>query len=367
MSVQRLDRCGRLDKVRKTPQGGIVAPATLTRTGVFLYPQEDGTTQRELRLPEEVFSADSLASLRSAPLTVDHPASVNEDNWSTVAVGHVEGDAHKDGDFVAADIRINDGKTIKRVQATDETRLTELSCGYSCDIDKTPGEYQGTQYDSIQRNISYNHVALGPANWGRAGNDVKLRLDGLHYANLTAQNGPNPTQVIMPEPVVPPVVHTDAAVDALKAQVAVLTSQVATQTAQLAQATDTNRIDALVAARVELVSTAVKALGSEYKADGKSDLVVMTETVAKLDPTLKLDGKSADFVRAAFELTTSRNDAVVAAQKGVQLATPVAVVPGSDVVRADAITTAQDNANYRSLNMWRGEEWLKANPRKVQA
>jgi hypothetical protein len=72
-------------------------------------------------------------------------------------------------------------------------------------------------------------------------------------------------------------------------------------------------------------------------------------------------------VRAAFELTTSRNDAVVAAQKGVQLATPVAVVPSSDVVRADAITTAQDNANYRSLNMWRGEEWLKANPRKVQA
>jgi hypothetical protein len=49
------------------------------------------------------------------------------------------------------------------------------------------------------------------------------------------------------------------------------------------------------------------------------------------------------------------------------LATPVAVVPGSDVVRADAITTAQDNANYRSLNMWLGEEWLKANPRKVQA
>ena len=365
MTVQRLDRCGRLDRVRKTPQGGILAPANLTRTGVFLYPQEDGTTQRELRLPEEVFSADSLASLRGAPLTVDHPASVNADNWRAVAVGHVDGDARKDGDFVAADIRINDGETIKRVNATDETRLTELSCGYSCDIDKTPGEYEGTQYDSIQRNISYNHVAIGPANWGRAGNDVKLRLDGLHYAKGQALIGPNPIKVIMPDPIAPAVVHTDASVAALNAEIAVLKSEKSTLTTQLAQASDPKRLDGLVAARVELVSAAVKALGGEYKADGKSDLDVMTDTVAKLDPTLKLDGESADFVKAAFRLTTSRNDAVVAAQKSTQLATPVAVV--STEARVDAITSAQDNANYRSLNAWRGEEWLKANPRKVQA
>jgi hypothetical protein len=32
-------------------------------------------------------------------------------------------------------------------------------------------------YDRVQRRIRYNHAALGPPGWGRAGADVSLRLD----------------------------------------------------------------------------------------------------------------------------------------------------------------------------------------------
>ena len=39
----------------------------------------------------------------------------------------------------------------------------------------------GTPYDRVQRNIRYNHVALGPRGWGRMGPRVRLRVDGAAY------------------------------------------------------------------------------------------------------------------------------------------------------------------------------------------
>ena len=39
-------------------------------------------------------------------------------------------------------------------------RSRELSCGYYCDLDETPGEYEGQRYDARQRNIRGNHLAL---------------------------------------------------------------------------------------------------------------------------------------------------------------------------------------------------------------
>ncbi|KKL41024.1 hypothetical protein LCGC14_2367830, partial [marine sediment metagenome] len=34
-----------------------------------------------------------------------------------------------------------------------EAGKVQLSCGYSCDFDPTPGEIDGEKYDGIQRNI----------------------------------------------------------------------------------------------------------------------------------------------------------------------------------------------------------------------
>ena len=55
-----------------TPEGFLVARAAVTSVGVFTY-REDGTTRRELRLPEEVFAQESLDSLKCKPLTLYHP------------------------------------------------------------------------------------------------------------------------------------------------------------------------------------------------------------------------------------------------------------------------------------------------------
>ena len=174
--VQRVDLAsGELGERKRTQQGGLVARANMTRTGVLKYRQPDGSVRRELRHPDEVFDKDSLATLAHATLTADHPSKVTPSNWKAVTIGHVAGTPHKAGKFVQGDIHIQHGDAI---DSAERGHLQELSCGYECAIDPTPGEYEGQPYDAVQRRIRYNHVAAGPAGWGRAGPEVRMHLDG---------------------------------------------------------------------------------------------------------------------------------------------------------------------------------------------
>lgn len=166
----------RFDGVEPSPGGGLRIPAAVTRVGVLEYEDAEGNRWGELRPEEEVFAEASLATLRGAPLTDLHPAGlVTSETWKRVAIGHVGDDVRRDGDFVVASVIVQDGLAVERVQAGERR---EVSCGYECDLDETPGEHDGVAYQRIQRRIRYNHLGLGPEGWGRAGADVSLRLDG---------------------------------------------------------------------------------------------------------------------------------------------------------------------------------------------
>ncbi len=174
--VQRFDLASGEFRERRTgPQGfGLAVTANLTRTGVFHYRQPDGTVRRELRPPEEVFHPESLKTLKGATITDDHPAKVDPSNWKRETIGHVASTPHRAGKFVQGEIHIHHDVAIDKAE---RGKLRELSCGYDCDLDPTPGEWEGEPYDAVQRNIRYNHVAAGPVGWGRAGPDVKMHLD----------------------------------------------------------------------------------------------------------------------------------------------------------------------------------------------
>ncbi len=173
-SVLRFDY-GTLGEARRTPVGGIRAPARLTRTGVLEYRTPDGKTRRELRLPEEVFHADSLASLRDVPVTdlAHHRGFIDPSNFKEASLGHAT-DIRVDGKYVVGELHINDARAVVDVEAK---RLSDVSCGYQCKLDATPGTFEGEPYDCIQRRIRYNHVAVLPPGRGRAGTDVGIRLD----------------------------------------------------------------------------------------------------------------------------------------------------------------------------------------------
>lgn len=174
--VLRMDRGPvRLDRAELTPAGGRRIPARLSRTGVLVYMNADGTTRRELRLPEDIFRADSLATLEDAPV-IDishHSGMVTPRTWKAAALGHARS-ARRDGQYIAADLVVDHGDAL---DAIAQGERAEISCGYTCRLDMTPGEWQGERYDCVQREIRYNHVALCPPNRGRAGPEVGLRLD----------------------------------------------------------------------------------------------------------------------------------------------------------------------------------------------
>lgn len=308
--------------VKRTPQGGLDVPANLTRTGVFLYHNADGTTRSELRLAQDVFDAGSLDTLAGAPLTVGHPGLVRSDNWQKLAVGHVSDTVKAEGKFVSARVRVQDAGVVAKVEAKE---LSELSCGYTCDIEPTAGSHNGEHYDAIQRNIRYNHVALGGKDWGRAGGDVKLRLDSgacvsLPYANDMSES-----------------------LETLQGQLAAANARADAAEAKLGQID----IDALVAERLALVDGAREVLGSKEKFDGKSDLEIKTAVASKAFPNVRLDGKSADYVTA---LCAAAVEQVRAGVKHVKTAN---VRVDADSLK-DNIKEARDRAEARAKLAWKG-------------
>ena len=154
-----------------------------SRTGIQHYSDGAGNTTAEYRAPEEVFSDASLASLRGMPVTVRHPRNVGgqvtPQNWSRLAGAKVvvgtTGEAiakADDGVHTHGPIWVHEGKAIAKIEAKE---LTELSVGYTAQLDQTPGTTpDGQHYDARQTNILGNHIALLGGGEARGGPTVRI-------------------------------------------------------------------------------------------------------------------------------------------------------------------------------------------------
>ena len=138
----RMDRGPiRLDNAATTPAGGRIIPARLSRTGVLSYMNADGSVRRELRLASEIFKADSLATLEHA-VVIDiahHTGMVTPETWKKSSLGHVA-NVRRDGKFIVANLVIEDQATLDAIASGERT---EISCGYRCRLDHTPGTHEG--------------------------------------------------------------------------------------------------------------------------------------------------------------------------------------------------------------------------------
>ena len=175
--VRRFDLARIRPQVKRTPQGFLQAPAFVTRAGVLEYRRADGRTVRELRPEAEVFHEDSLATLAHAPITQDHPKGgyVTPENAKALSIGHLTEKVSRSDGKVAATAIIVDKAAIEGVVRGD---LREFSMGYQCAVENTSGvDPVHGRYDAIQRNIRYNHAALGGVSWGRAGEEIAIRMD----------------------------------------------------------------------------------------------------------------------------------------------------------------------------------------------
>lgn len=330
MRVTRFNFAGTTRGVRPTPQGGLCVEAAVARKGVLQYGDGSGRTWLEYRPESEVFAADSLASLRGAPVTDEHPAGlVTPETFTAVSRGHAADDVRRDGDFVVVDLLVQDGELCRKVDAGERR---EVSCGYTCEVDPTPGVTpEGDRYDAVQRNIRHNHVALLAPGEGRSGPEVSLRMDGVAAeVRLDAAKERATVKTIrlngrtirLDESEDDKKVQAD--VDAIQkkadeggdamatcqglqekitgllADVAMLQGQLtAAQSVPATEPTEESIpaavADALVARRLALVTDARKVLGPDVKLDGLSADAIRRMAVEKALPDQKarLDAKDA--------------------------------------------------------------------------
>ena len=154
----------------KTPEGYLIcADAILARTGKQEYKRSElfgdaCDNPDEIievdRPSEEVFSPKTMASFENKPVTIEHPdEDVNVENYKLYAVGFLR-DVRKatiDGrEVMVGNLVITDKDAIKAIETGE---LTDLSCGYDCDI-------ADVEHPS-QSHIQGNHIAL--CEEGRAG------------------------------------------------------------------------------------------------------------------------------------------------------------------------------------------------------
>ena len=170
----------------RTTEGFLRGRAIVTSIGVFTYKRKDGTIQRELRLPEEVFSFETLNSMKLKPVTLNHPTElVTQDNADKLQVGSL-GDnpswtkewEHRNWEEVTDGINCAIDMIITKKDAIDAVLngKQSLSMGYTCDLEMAePGAtWCGVEYDFIQRKIRYNHCAIVDS--ARAGDNAKIEL-----------------------------------------------------------------------------------------------------------------------------------------------------------------------------------------------
>lgn len=162
----------------------------LSKVGVFPYSGKSISPECDpdkiyyvLRSAEELGSEECISSFNLLPWIDDHVMLGNEDNGLTPAEskgvqGVIGEDVYFDGDTLKGNIKVF-SEAMSNLIANGKK---ELSCGYRCKYEYSPGVYNGEKYDYVQRDIRGNHLAL--VEKGRMGSDVAV----LDHFNFTVDN-----------------------------------------------------------------------------------------------------------------------------------------------------------------------------------
>lgn len=315
--AQRFDR-GELRPARKRADGTARYDGYLTRSGVFKYLRADGSVLLEYRSPEEVFKAESLATLELVPITNNHPTDmIDAANAARLAIGAVGDTIQRDGDKVRAAISVLDTNAIELI----DRGKTQISCGYTCTLILDEGvSPEGEPYHARQTDIEYNHVAL--VDRGRAGPEIRIRSDAAEQVD-DADQPKKETDMELKEALEAAAKanaradQSDAALTVAKASADKLAGELDATKVQLAAAEQAKKqaldsINGRVATRVALESRA-RAVLTDAKFDGLSDRQIQCAVIKQLHKADVTDDRSDDYVAGRFEaaIAVVSNDHIV--------------------------------------------------------
>jgi hypothetical protein len=220
-------------------------------------------------------------------VTIGHPDDfVNPDSWNTLSKGHVGESVVPESSYVKAPIHIQSRDAVDSVLKGE---LVELSSAYTLTLDETPGVTpDGQRYDAVQRDIRYNHVALLPKGAGRAGSEVRLRMDST-YVTFDREH----MIITNTQPAEKATERTDAA--ALVARADRLEGENATLRAEVARLTEA-RSDAAIA---NLITARLALIEQVRPFAGDKPLAALSERELLEVGAARKDG-SDDFLRGVI-------------------------------------------------------------------
>lgn len=321
--VQRYDYADL--KATKTDEGFLHDSPVVGRVGIYEYLQPSGKVRRELRLPENVFHADSLKTMIGKPITVDHPKSgiVTSKDSHRVGVGTILSQGRQDGEYIRTDI------VIHNPDAMGDRK--QLSLGYKCDMDETPGTHPTYgHYDAIQGLPIYNHLSVVKA--ARAGNVAKLNLDSLDQEDFSTQQEQQTMSTVKvkldsgleydaaPEVSVElaklrkdasDAVAKLAVIPTIEAERDTLKAKVDGFADELAKAKEAGKAEAEEKVKLDGVASSLKIDTKDKSVRELKEAVILAVT-----PSLKLDGKDDAYIDTAFAIAVEmKGDAAMATQR----------------------------------------------------
>ena len=316
--------------IRETDDG-LVVQARVARGGNVqdYLGVEMGVTDRAVvrvyRPEAEVFDRKAFQTYARKPITISHPAEgVTADTWRDLAVGEIDRDVVRDGEFVSVPLLFRDAKAIAMVKAGDGPR--ELSMGYSAEITMRDGVTpQGEPFDAVMSDFRMNHVAL--VQTARGGKELRIGDGadkwGASPVTMSYQKEDDMSDalktVVLGDEAVQVAVADAAKIDKWKAEQAIAlkdaadkhAAEIATKDAAIAKAEgerdaanakvlDAAALDRLVADRAELVGKA-KAIAADVVTAGLADADIRkTVVVAKLGDAMK--DKPEAYIAARFDI-----------------------------------------------------------------
>lgn len=285
-----------IPKIKRTKEGFLKGKAAVTRTGVFEYLNDDGSIRYELRHPDDIFNEKSLNSLKTIPITIEHPVNklVTLDNAKNLMVGMTGEEVIINGDSIVTTLTFTHKEAIEVIKEGKR----ELSAGYTTTLIPETGVYKGKKYTHRQTDIYYNHISL--VNQGRAGSDIRVNLD--HKNKTSTQIIENKNMIDTNQKNIENIELTHVNLDKYIATI----DQLKNENNELKNKLNQINIDSIVADKVRAKSLLLDKVNKIVNLDSndlidKSERQIMEDVIKRFDHEIDLEPKSDSYIEGRFD------------------------------------------------------------------
>jgi hypothetical protein len=283
----------------------------LSKVGVFPYlgssvpgAPEPGRVYMVYRPAAELADPECLASFRLLPWIDDHVMLGAEESGLTPAEqkgvhGVIGEDVYFDGDEHGGYVRGNLKIFSSAMANLIEHGKRELSAGYRCVYDFTPGVFNGVPYDAVQRGIRGNHLALVAQ--GRMGPDVAVldhvfnfTVDSMEAHNMSDEEKKDGGELAQISAALEKLGPILAAVEELKAGAAAKAAPAAGDEGKEGELSEEDKAKAAAeqidtAAKIGALDSAIKGL--------RADVQTIADSLKNRAPAMDAAAVAADFAK----------------------------------------------------------------------